>query len=595
MRHQYDIGIIGNCAYMAHIDSTANVCWLCWPQFDSQFIFGSLLDKEKGGVFKIYPDSGDFSTKQFYYENTNVLCTEFTTPEGKFAVIDFAPRFLLYERYYKPLMLIRKIQLLEGEPVINVECQPVLNYGENEAAISMGSNHLEYHGYPEGLRLTTNIPLTFIRNKRSFILNEDKFLVLTYGIPLEANLEYTAEDFLRKTVYYWRDWVKSTYITPYYQDAIIRSALAIKLHQFEQTGAIIASATTSLPEFPGSGRTWDYRYCWLRDSYYTLSAFNHIGHFEELENFFQYIANIILLHKGRLQPMYTIDGTSDIAESEIPLRGYLDNRPVRIGNAAFTQTQNDVYGQVLVALLPLFIDRRLINKERIHSIEIVRSLLQMIDTTMEEPDAGLWEYRNKTQQHGYTFFFHWAGCHAAIKIFYALGVSQKEIAYAQKLRSRAAGLLEQCFNPKLGAYTDAIGSGHLDASLLQLITMGYLPPRSKKARSHLKALEEKLMSPDKLFYRYIHDDGFGAPETTFLICSFWYIDALALMGRISEAIELFQELLKYRNHLGLLSEDIDTNTGSQWGNFPQTYSHVGQINSAIRIARKLDLPIFLNM
>ncbi len=591
--HKYNSGIVGNCAFIAHVDTKANVSWLCLPQYDSSFVFGSMLDKEKGGDFSIQPSDNNYSNKQYYIENTNVLCTEFHSAEGSFRVIDFAPRFKQYERYYKPLMLIRKIELISGSPLVKVKCTPTLNYGSSFATSHIGSNHLQYEGYPDQLRLTTNISLSFLKREESFLLNENKFLVLTYGIPLEADMVYTCEDFLHKTINYWQLWVKSSYFTSLYQEQLIRSALVLKIHQFEQTGAIIASSTTSLPESPDRGRNWDYRYCWLRDSFYTLSAFNRIGHFEELENYFHFIANLTFHHRKRLQPLYSIDGIAKLSEKELPLKGYLGNQPVRIGNAAFSQRQNDVYGQVLVSLLPLYTDKRFIDRERGESIKSIRNLLNMIEQTMEEDDAGLWEFRNSMRLHGYTFLFHWAGCSAAIKIFEQTQHENGLKEIALKLKYRAAAMLEKCYNPNLMVYAASAGGTDLDASLLQLITLGYLDPKSEKAKNHLTAMEQKLKLENGLFHRYIHADDFGKPESAFLICSFWYVEALTVMGRVDEAVETFEQLLQYTNHLGLLSEDICPADGSQWGNFPQTYSHVGLINAVYRIANHIDKPVFL--
>jgi len=591
-RHAYKMGVIGNCAYTAHIDTHTNVCWLCWPQFDSSFIFGSLLDDEKGGTFVVEPADGNFSSEQKYIENTNLLSTQFTFGDNSYRVIDFAPRFRQHERYYKPLMLVRKIERLSGSPLIRVRCEPVADYGSRKSFPSMGSNHIRFHQFDDELRLTTNVPLTFILQQKSFLLSEPLYLVLTYGTPLEENLEHTCEDFLNKTIHYWRQWVKSTYISNFYQENIIRSALALKLHQFEQTGAIIASSTTSLPEENDAGRNWDYRYCWLRDSYYTLSAFNHIGHFEELENFFHFIANVTVHHENQLQPLYSVVGNADLEEKILPLKGYLGNSPVRIGNAAYKQNQFDVFGQVLVALEPLYTDHRFIDRERSESIKIIRRLLQMIDKTMEEPDAGPWEYRKKNKQHAYTSLFRWAGCSAALKIFRHHHGDQQSIDYAERLIRRSSEMIELCYNPEKNAYAEAIGMNALDASTLQLITLGYLDPNSEKAKRHLCALEIELKTSEGLFYRYRHRDDISVPRTQFLICSFWYVEALTIMGRMDEAIALFEKLFSFTNHLGLLSEDVDVSTGSQWGNFPQTYSHVGQINAAYRIAKKIDRPNF---
>lgn len=591
--HKYPFGIIGNCSYMAHVSRSGDIAWLCWPRVDSSFLFGSILDQEKGGSFCVRPVEDDYKTRQYYVENTNILCTEFESSSGKFRVVDFAPRFTQHSRYYKPLMLVRKIEYLSGNPVIKVNCKPVLEYGSKTAGVHEGSNHLEFTGYPEGVRLTTDVPLTFIRQERPFLLHDTRYLVLTYGIPLEQNLAYTCEDFLTRTKEYWRMWVKSSYIPSHFQSAVIRSALALKIHQYEQTGAIIASATTSLPEIPGKGRNWDYRYCWLRDAYYILTAFNNIGHFEELEQYFQYIANVSLLDTDRLQPLYTVEGKAHIKEYEVDLAGYLNNKPVRIGNAAYAHTQNDVYGQVLVSLQPLFTDLRFNNKERHGSIELIRRLLNMIEKTMDEADAGLWEFRNRPNLHGYTFLFHWAGSLAAEKILMQQEGNTALTSYAQMLRARAAEQIELCFIPGKNMYGQSVASADGDFSMIQLITLGYLNGDTEKAKRHLIALEEMLGAGNGLFYRYRHADDFGNPETAFLICSFWYVEALVCTGRMDEAVSTFNQLLEYSNHLGLFSEDVSPTDFSQWGNFPQAYSHVGLINAASRIARRLDHPGFL--
>lgn len=593
-KHTYDFGLIGNCAFLGLIGTDTAVRWLCWPRFDSSFVFGSLLDEQKGGEYSIRPadPAAASSSRQYYRTNTNVLCTEITTPDGRYRVTDFAPRFQQYERYYKPLMFIRKVEPLEGTPRVRVACRPVGQYGELALSRRRSSNHIAFLGLEEEIRLTTNIPLTYVLDEEDFVLNEPKYLVMTYGAPLEAPLESTAERFLRSTIDYWRIWVKSTSISNFRQDQVIRSALALKIHQYEDTGAIIAASTTSLPEAPGSTRNWDYRYCWMRDTYYILTAFNNIGHFEEMERYFHYIANISTKIKGKYQPLYGISGKSELVEQELPLAGYLGNQPVRIGNDAYTHIQNDVYGQVLVALLPLYVDCRFLDPERPNPEKLVFETLSLIEATMDQPDAGLWEFRNLAQYHCYTYLFHWAGSHAARKVARSLGNREME-ARAERLMQQAADHIEQCYSPELGAYTNAIGSPHLDASSMQLILMGYLDPASERARTHLQALEKELKTPEGLFYRYRHADDFGTPETTFLICSFWYVEALASVGRVEEAIQEFEKLTTYTNHLGLLSEDVDAKTGSQWGNFPQAYSHVGLVNAAYRIAQKMAKPNFI--
>ncbi len=590
-QHIYDSGIIGNCSYLAHVQKNTNISWLCWPRFDSSFIFGSLLDKNKGGEFSILPQ-GEFQSSQRYIENTNVLTTEIECHDGKYRVTDFAPRYKLYDRYFRPLMIIRKIEPIVGYPKIKITCKPVGNYGEKHLQAMQGSNHIEFTGIEKPLRLTANVSVNYILNEKYFVLNETKYLVLTYGAPLEAPLITTSEEFLIRTISYWRQWVKNTGIGNMYQQQVIRSSLALKIHQYEDTGAIVAASTTSLPESPGSGRNWDYRFCWLRDAYYILNAFNNIGHFEEAEQYFHYIANLDVSETGRYNPLYKITGTADFEETIVDLEGYLGNSPVRIGNQAVEHIQNDSYGQVLLSLLPLYTDRRFIFEERHDSSKWIENILNKIEKTIDEPDAGIWEFRNTVQQHCYTNLFQWAGCMAAIKMARHIG-DEKLLKAAKKLRDKAVEKIEACYDPERKVYTQAIGVKSLDASTLQLIMMNYLDPNSQKAKDHLAAVEAELKTTNGLFYRYLHADDFGKPKTTFLITAFWYVEALACVGRLDEAIDNFNKLMEYTNHLGLLSEDVDASDGSQWGNFPQAYSHVGLMNAAYRIAKKLDRPAFM--
>ncbi|MDB5006483.1 MAG: Trehalase [Mucilaginibacter sp.] len=592
-RHTYNTGIIGNCAFLAHVNKNTNIEWLCWPRFDSTFIFGGLLDEKKGGAFSILPTE-EYTSHQYYLENTNVLITEIITKKGaKYRVTDVAPRFFEHQRYYKPLMLIRKIEPLEGSPQIVVKCEPVSDYGSVKLHVNRGSNHIQFLGGDENIRLTTNIPVSYVFDEQPFVLNDDRYLVLTYGEPLEAPLISTAERFLRETIQYWRLWIKHSSIATFYQPFVIRSALALKIHQYEDTGAIIAASTTSLPESPGSGRTWDYRYCWLRDTYYVITALNHIGHFEEMEKYFAYVTDISFNEDMRYQPLYGITGKKTLTEELLnDLDGYMGNQPVRVGNQAYEHIQNDIYGQVMISLLPLYTDHRFIFSERKDSVHWIEFLLSKIERTIDEKDAGIWEFRNTANIHCYSNLFQWAGASAAEKMARTIN-NQELVDRAIAMKNRAAEHIESCYDPVRKVYTNSADSPNLDASTLQLIMMNYLDPASDRAKDHLIALEKELRTPNGLFYRYLYKDDFGKPQTTFLICAFWYVEALASVGRLDDAQREFANLLQYSNHLLLFSEDVDENDGSQWGNFPQAYSHVGLMNAAYRIAMKLDRPVFL--
>lgn len=594
--HTYSHGIIGNCAFIAHVAQDTNISWLCWPDFDSSFVFGALLDPEVGGMFRILPDT-EFHSRQYYIENTNVLCTEVTTGDGRYRVMDYAPRFRQDEQYWRPLSLFRKIEPLEGNPTIRISCQPRWDYGRVEPDKQIVKNRLLFSGNDEMMTLESDIPISKIATAEKFILDDTIHLALHYGEQDQTHspekLSESAEQYLTRTIAYWRSWIKHATIAPFSQELVIRSALTLKIHQFEDTGAIIAASTTSLPEHPGSGRNWDYRYCWLRDSYYVLTALIHIGQFEELELYAHYINRITHLNPDRLQPLYSIRGEAKLVEQELDhLQGYLGNKPVRIGNQAYEHIQNDVYGQAMIALLPLYTDYRYVFKERTDTGNWVNFILDKIEATIHEKDAGIWEFREIANRHCYSNLFQWAGCAAAIKIGQNIG--KKEIVdRAEKLMKIAADYMEQCYDPSIQAYTHAVESSSLDASTLQLIMMNYLDPASERAKMHLEALEKILKTPEGLFYRYLYKDDFGKPKSTFLICGFWYVEALACVGRLDEAIEVFHQLTSYANELLLFSEDVAHEDGSQWGNFPQAYSHVGLVNAAYRIAMKLDKPLFL--
>ena len=576
---------------MSYIDITGSVVWQCWPQFDSSFIFGPLLDQKKGGRFSITP-AGQYTSIQRYQENTNILETIFTCEDGKFKVVDFAPRFELYERFHRPLMLFRKIVRMEGSPQIKVCCRPVGNYGELSSSPQVGSNHIQYDGLEQNVRLTTTISKPHIINEKAFVLSDNQYLVLSYGIHLEAPLGPTFEDFYKRTKNYWYKWVERSSIPNIYQREVIRSALLLKLHQYEDTGAIIASGTTSLPEYPGHGRNWDYRFCWIRDSYFTLSALTSLAHFGEAEKYSHYIQNIVQSEEGFFQPVYSILGDKELTEREINLEGYLGNKPVRIGNDAFRQIQHDVYGQMLLAIMPLYTDRRVYDNQSRPRLELITKILDNIEKVMDSPDSGIWEYREKFQKHCESYLFHWAGAKAAIKI--AESCNNPELQKkAQSICEAAQKNIEKCYDKARKVYGMSIENKNLNASEFLLITLGYLNPDSDRAAEHLNALEDELLSKGDMIYRYRDLDDFGETHSTFLICGFWYAEALATIGEIEKAKKVFEGLLVRSNDLGIFSEDITPEDGSQWGNVAQTYSHVGLINTAFKIARKLDQPDFL--
>lgn len=588
--HRYNMAITGNCHYIAYINHESEVSWLCWPYMDSSFFFGSIIDDQKGGSYRVVPEKS-FHTKQKYIENTAVIVTTFYCEDGDFEVIDFAPRFLMHDRNHKPLQFFRKIKRIKGQPRIQIICEPRGYYGEVCPETTVGSNHINFKNLHYPLRLTTNAAKSYLVEKRLFSLSEDIYLVLSGGEPFESPLKETYEEFYYKTTRYWRTWVKDTFIPSIFQKEMIRSAITIKLHQFEDTGAIIASGTTSLPEYPGSGRNWDYRYCWLRDSYFSLGALNSLGHFEEAERYLHFINNI-LYDISNLQPVYKINGEAEIPEKELPLKGYTgDMGPVRIGNAAYYQKQYDSFGQVILSLLPLYMDERIIHRDQMLSLDTIKRLLSEIEVRMDEPDAGIWEFRGRKNKHLETYVFHWAGAKAGLKI--ANHYEDKELeTLSLRIMHLSESNIEKCYSEEFECYMSDQNRNVFDASAFLLIILNYLHPEDLRTHKHFQRLQKELITPEGMIYRYRALDDFGETHATFLICTYWYIESLICLGFLNEAEECLKNIIIHANHVGLLSEDLSSEDGGQWGNFPQTYSHVGLINAVARLARKRDKLIF---
>lgn len=581
-RHSYNSGIIGNCSYLAYIDNGANVAWMCLPRFDSSYVFGSLIDQNKGGQFSISPFAPHgYKVTQEYLPNTVVLCTNFECEEWHFRVIDFAPRFELHDRYFKPLQLMRKVEVIRGKPEVRIHCKPSEGYGSNNPPPIRGSNHISFKINDHSLRLTSNASVNHLINNSSFLLVKDLYFCLSWDDHLEAPLYSTCEEFLQKTIRYWQKWVKRSSIPAIHQKEVIRSALTLKLHQYEDTGAIIASGTTSLPEHNQSGRNWDYRYCWPRDSYYTLRALNSISHFSELESYSHFLENL-LVHDGHLQPVYAIDGNRDLEERELKVDGYLNNKPVRIGNDAFRQVQYDIYGQILHGLLPLYVDERLTGMRGEPDLGLVRNLAAKIDTSLDLKDAGIWEFRGSQNHHLHTKLFHWLGG----KVIQEIAQHRDDKELHEKggdIVSRAESYIEDCWDEEKQFYHAAQDMQYTDASTLLMVNLGYLDPKNPRATSHVRAVYEQLKSPNDFLFRYKINDDFGETVSSFLVCTFWYIEALLKIGNYEEAAKLLEKTKQGANHVGLFSEDVEGEELSQWGNFPQTYSHVGFINCAFEL------------
>lgn len=573
-----ELGLIGNCQITALIDSGGSIVWSCMPRFDSPPIFASLLDQEAGGSFSIAPADGARGTQR-YLPNTNVLETRFESDGSAFRILDFAPRFLQFTRSFRPTKLIRIVEPLSGTPRIRVKCSPVLGWSRQPPKVEQGSHHLGFCGYESQLRLTTDAPLSYL-NSEPFALTGRQHFVLTWGAPVEEPIEALCDRFLRETVRYWQTWVKHCDIPPVYQEEVIRSALVLKLHCFEDTGAIIASPTTSIPEAPGSGRTWDYRYCWLRDAFYALAAFQHLGHFEEREQFLQFLLNIAASTPDLdLAPLYRLDGRKDLDEVLLhDWNGFAGEKPVRVGNEAATHRQNDVFGEMVLALAPLFLDARFRDHVTPPVLDLITRLTRKAIGVAGEPDAGIWEYRSEWRPQTFSTLMCWAAADRMSRI--ARQHSPANAAeFAQGAERIRNEILTKALDPSKNFLVADYGGTEVDAALLQSVTLRVLSPSDPRMTATIDAVVRDLQV-DGWLRRYRTNDGFGVPRVAFTLCTFWLVEALATVGRITEARSLMDRIRGLDSPLGLFSEDFDPTTGMMWGNFPQAYSHVGMIHAA---------------
>jgi GH15 family glucan-1,4-alpha-glucosidase len=577
-----DLGLIGNCQFSALVERTGEIVWSCLPRFDSEPVFSSLLDTDAGGRFVSGTAEGTPGTQR-YLENTNVLETRFTSGSGAFRLLDFAPRFVQHDRIFRPTQLYRVLEPLEGTPVVRVHCAPRLGWSKEAPSVLHGSNHLRFEGFASPLRLTTDIPLSYLGG-RPFALTGRRHLALAWGAPIEEPLAPLADRFLGETVRYWQRWVKHCDIPPLYQQEVIRSALALKLHCFEDTGAIVAAMTTSIPEAAGSGRTWDYRYCWLRDAYYAIGAFALLGHFEEREHFIEYLLNVASSAPDLdLAPLYRVDGGSDLDERVLEAwPGFGGEGPVRVGNGAARHAQNDIFGEMVLALTPIFLDDRFSAERSKAALELIERLARRAVNVAGRPDAGIWEYRTQWQPQTFSSLMCWAGADrmARVAARHAPRLEPDFQAAAAHIRD---ALVDRAWNAELGAFTGSYGGRDLDASLLQMATLRFLPASDPRLTSTIDTIQQ-VLSNDGWLFRYRLDDGFGKPAVAFIICTFWLAEALSAVGRKGEAKAVMDRIQATLSPLGLLSEDYETSNLRMWGNFPQAYSHVGLIHAAFEAA-----------
>ena len=581
--------MVGNCAISALIDRRASVVWCCMPRFDSAPVFDALLDSAAG-----LPDDGSMSVElqgcthstQAYDPGTAVLRTRLFAANGDtIEVTDFAPRFHHHDRMFRPAQLVRRIRPLAGHPRVRITVQPRGDWGDNWPVQTRGSNHLRYVLPSLTLRLNTSAPPTYIAEGTWFLLHAPVSLLLGPDETLADAVEATARRFEEQTLLHWHHWTRRLALPLEWQDAVIRAAITLKLCQFEETGAIVAAMTTSIPEAAHSGRNWDYRYCWLRDAFFVVRALNSLSEVGTMEDYLRWLLDVVRGSDGdHVQPLYGIGLEAGLPEvTQAGLGGYRGMGPVRAGNQAHEHFQHDVYGNIVLGAAQAFHDHRLFRRADAADFAVLERAGEQAWRLHDQPDAGMWELRTRASVHTSSALMCWAACDRLGKIAWALQLGTRAALWQERAQAIRATILRLAWNPQRQSFTESFGGSSLDASLLLMGEVGFLPGDDPRFRSTVRALEHSLCDGPHM-RRYESPDDFGRPEVAFNACSFWRIDALARMGETERARADFETLLACRNTAGLLSEDVDPRNGELWGNFPQTYSMVGIIQCAVRLS-----------
>ena len=583
-----ELGVIGNSGIGALVSESGEIVWACLPRFDGDAVFCSLLRERKTEEdfgFLAVDLLGRVRAEQEYVANTAVLVTRLYDGEGgAIEITDFAPRFRQFGRLFCPGQIVRTVRPLAGSPKVRVLIRPASEYGRRRPQTTWGSNHVRYVGADFVVRVTADCSITALVEETPFVLRDPFSLVLGPDETLQGSVAEVARRFLELTVDYWHDWVRDLSIPFEWQNEIIRAAVTLKLAVYDDSGAVVAALTSSIPEAAASGRNWDYRFCWLRDAYFVVDALNRLNATRTMERYLGYIINVAAGADGALQPVYRVSGKPDLEErKQGALPGYRGMGPVRIGNQAYRQAQNDVYGSVVLAATHAFFDRRLSAIGNAALFRQLEALGERAVAAHAQPDAGIWERRGAAHVHTFSSVMCWVACDRLAKIAARLGLGERAEHWRTQADRIHAVIAARAWNAKRSSFVVTFEGEALDASLLLLAELGFLHADDPRFAGTVAAVERDLRRGDFVF-RYAEADDFGKPANAFVVCTFWYINALAALGRRDEARALFEAMLARRTRLGLLSEHIDPATGELWGNFPQTYSMVGMIKCATRLS-----------
>lgn len=579
-------GIIGNCRSAALVSELGAIEWCCLPDFNSPSVFASLLDREKGGAFGIRCDD-NYTISQQYVRSTAILSTLFTSPEGSFEVLDFMPRYRNADNgHYNPPDIIRYFRYISGKPKFRINYQPRLEYATENTRNQISKTFIKSFttkGSYDSVYLYTSLDKKKVLGGELLQLTQDAYFLLSYNQKLLEQTTERAYLKLQRTQVYWLNFSEETRKFSFYREEILRSAITLKLLSFDRSGAVLAAATTSLPETIGETRNWDYRFCWLRDASMVIKVMTGLGHMSISRRFLDFIIRIIPDKDEKIQIMYGINGERKLTEKVLHhLSGYENSRPVRVGNAAYKQKQHDIYGILMDVIYQQFaiFDVSLDQGEALWTI--TRSIVKIVRKNWKKPDRGIWEIRNDQKHFTFSKVLCWVAVDRAIRVAEMIGMKQYAGNWSRLRNTIREDILQNAWNPDLGAFTQSYGSDEMDASVLLMEPYGFIDARDEKYIGTVRAAEKYLMK-DGLMYRYRNRDDFGLPSSSFTICSFWLINALARIGEKEKAGKLFDELLSCSNHLGLFSEDIDFKSRRLLGNFPQAYSHLALIETAINI------------
>ena len=584
-----DYGIIGNCRTAALVSREGSIDWCCLPEFDSASVFAKLLDENIGGQFG-FKNADEYTITQSYIENTCVLRTHFENEYSAFEVLDFLPRYIKSDlTYHSPPEIIRYIKVLKGTPEIEVDYTPRLEYAQCNTSTFNKNKFIvsltEEEDFFDSMFLYTNLNRDDVVNSKRIQLSGNSFFLISYNEKIDTpdltmvGLEY------ERTKLYWLNWCYKTPKFKHFQKEIIRSAMTLKLLSYDKSGAILAAATTSLPETIGEVRNWDYRFCWIRDASMVVNVISKLNHNRMAKRYLQFIIDLIPDKNEKLQIMYGINKEKKLTEHFLDhLSGYKNSSPVRIGNAAYKQKQNDIYGILMDVIYQELVKFNcdIENKEELWTI--TKGIAWVVNHHWKEPDKGIWEFREEDRHFTFSKVLCWVAIDRAIKVSKMLGKTSKLERWQELEMEIKHDILDKAWNEDVQAFTQSYESKDLDASVLLMEPYGFIPAKDPKYVKTVEAIGRELTN-DGLLYRYKNKDDFGLPESSFTICTFWYINSLNKIGRTPQALDQFKTLLSYSNHLGLFSEDIDFKTKRLLGNFPQAYSHLALIETAMNFEK----------